>query len=98
MAPLKLRYSYVGTVDTYFSIDEAEEVAHPSFQHSLKTLHLPLRLLLILKSNTTNTYIMATEAKAQTELQDFESLFSLDGKVAVVVCRLFNSLICASCS
>lgn len=31
---------------------------------------------------------MAAEAKAQTELQDFESLFSLAGKVAVVVCRL----------
>ena len=37
---------------------------------------------------------MAAEAKAQTELQDFESLFSLDGKVAVVVCRLLDSLIC----
>ena len=29
---------------------------------------------------------MATEAKAQTELHDFESLFSLEGKVVVVVC------------
>lgn len=27
---------------------------------------------------------MAAEAKAQTELQDFRSLFSLDGKVVVV--------------
>ena len=31
---------------------------------------------------------MAAEAKAQAELQDFESLFSLEGKVAVVVCCL----------
>ena len=29
---------------------------------------------------------MAAEAKAQTELQDFKSLFSLEGKVVVVVC------------
>lgn len=29
---------------------------------------------------------MAAEAKAQTELRDFKSLFSLEGKVVVVVC------------
>ena len=37
---------------------------------------------------STKPRIMAAEAKAQTNLRDFESLFSLEGKVAVVVCRL----------
>ena len=35
---------------------------------------------------------MAAEAKAQAELQDIESLFSLEGKVAVVVCCLSFAL------
>ena len=35
---------------------------------------------------------MAAEAKAQTELQDFKSLFSLEGKVVVVVCTILHFL------
>lgn len=35
---------------------------------------------------------MAAEAKAQTELQDFKSLFSLEGKVVVVVCTIRHPL------
>ena len=31
---------------------------------------------------------MSAEAKVQTELHDFKSLFSLEGKVVVVVCCL----------
>ena len=65
---------------------------HPSFQHSFSPSASEISI-----ENKTDTYIMAAEAKAQTELQDFESLFSLDGKVAVVVCRLFNSLVYGSC-
>lgn len=44
---------------------------------------------------------MAAEAKAQTELQDFGSLFSLEGKVAVVVClfplRMITKFDSSSC-
>ena len=56
------------------------------------TLYSPSAIKVSIDSKMT-THIMAAEAKAQTELQDFDSLFSLDGKVAVVVCRLLDSLI-----
>ena len=55
---------------------------------------LPSAIELSINQLQPHFYTMAAEAKSQTELQDFESLFSLDGKIAVVVCRLLGSLIC----